>query len=60
MLPHLIMVIQLNLVKLSPPIQSNQWLKFQLKHNQYTLRHALMYFINNCEVIEVRYHCFSS
>ena len=60
MLPHLIMIIQYNLVKLSPPLKRNQWLKFRSKHNQCTLKHALMYFLNNCEVIEVRYHCFSS
>ena len=35
-----------NLVKLSPPTQSNQLLKFQLKHNQYAQRHALLSFLN--------------
>ena len=38
-----------NLVKLSPPTQSYQSLKFQLKYNQYTKHACCMYSVIDCD-----------
>ena len=40
-----------NLVKLSPPTQSYQLLKFQLEYNQFTPKHACcMYSVIDCDI----------